>query len=326
MNQNIPDTQPQEIDLNQLTKKIGAGFNNVGYFIFNSIQFFLKHGIAIVLLLLLGLGVGFYLSSFQKKYEHKIIVLPNFNSTDFLYGKIEMLNVKIKDRDTVFLKSLGIKHPKSLKKILIEPIVDPYAFVKNSETNLELLKLIAEDGSMEKVIKDEMTSMKFEYHKILITTTEKIDREVMIGPIMDFLNKNAYFTLIQEKVVTNLKNKIINTEQTLKQVNGILDNFSKGENNSGGDSKLMYYNNENSQIDDILKTKNNLVNDLGYYKIELVNTQKIVKELSIISNVQRPRTIPVMLPTLFVGLYIFIVFFSAFYKRQKVRKQNELNA
>lgn len=325
MNQNVTDQQASEIDLSQLKQKIGKGFGNFGYFVYNAIQLLIKHGIAILLLLLLGLGAGYYLSTVQKKYNHKIIVLPNFGSTEYLYSKINLLDVKIKDNDTVFLKSIGIKYPKKLRKIEIKPIVDPYAFVKGNESNMELLKLIADDGSMEKVVKDEMTSMKYEYHQILFTTRDKVSRENMIDPIMNYLNDNTYFTLVQGKVVTNLKNKIISTEQTINQVNGILDNFSNGGKNNGGESKLMYYNNENSQIDDVLKTKNNLVNDLGYFKIELVNTEKIIKELSVIANVQREPSVPVVLPVLFVGIYIFIVFFIGFYKRQKARSLNELN-
>lgn len=326
MNQTVPENESAEIDLQQLTQKIGKGVSNFGYFIFNCFQFFIKHGIAILLLLILGLGAGYYLSSVQRKYDHKIIVLPNFNSSDYLYSKIDLLNIKIKDNDTVFLKSIGIKYPKKLRKIEIKPIIDPYAFVRGNESNMELLKLIAEDGSMEKVVNDEMTTMKYEYHQILFTTKDQITRENMIDPLMNYLNDNSYFTLIQAKVVANLKNKILYTEQTLNQVNGILDNFSNEGKNSGGDSKLMYYNNESSQIDDVLKTKASLVNDLGYYKLEEINTEKIIRELSIISNVQRAKSIPIMLPTLFIGLYLFIIFFSAFYKRQKIRKQNELNA
>lgn len=325
MNQNVQDNQPQEIDLNQLGQKIGDGFGNIGYFIFNCIQFFLKHGIAIVLLLILGLGVGYYLKSSQKKYDHNIIVLPNFNSTEYLYNKINLLNLKIIDNDTVFLKSIGIKNPKKLRKIEIEAIVDPYAFVRNNESNMKLLEMISEDGSMEKVVKDEMTAMKYEYHKIKFSTRDKISRENMIDPIMDYLNDNTYFTVVQGKIITNLKNRILYTEQTLNQVNAILDKYSS-EANSSNATQFTYYNNENSQIDDILKTKSNLVNDLGYYKIELINTQQIIKELSVISNMQRETTVPVVLPTLFVGLYIFIVFFFSFYKRQKTRKMNALNA
>lgn len=326
MNQQLPDKDLGEIDLNQLTQKIGKSIGNFGYFIFNSIQFFIKHGIAIVLLLILGLAAGFYLSSVQKKYDHKIIVLPNFNSTEYLYNKINLLNIKIEDKDTVFLKSIGIIYPEKLREIKIEAIIDPYDFVNGKESNMEMLKLIAEDGSMEKVVKDEMTSMKYEYHQILIISKDKINRENTIDPLMNYLNNNSYFTLIQKNAVENLKNKIKYTEQTLNQVNGILDNFSNGDNKYGADSKLMYYNNENSEIDNVLKTKSTLVSDLGYYKLELVNTEKIIRELSIVDNVQREATIPVMLPTLFVGLYIFIVFFIGFYKKQKTRQRSEITA
>lgn len=326
MNQQLPDKDLGEIDLNQLTQKIGKSIGNFGYFIFNSIQFFIKHGIAIVLLLILGLAAGFYLSSVQKKYDHKIIVLPNFNSTEYLYNKINLLNIKIEDRDTVFLKSIGIIYPEKLREIKIEAIIDPYDFVNGKESNMEMLKLIAEDGSMEKVVKDEMTSMKYEYHQILIISKDKINRENTIDPLMNYLNNNSYFTLIQKNAVENLKNKIKYTEQTLNQVNGILDNFSNGDNKYGADSKLMYYNNENSEIDNVLKTKSTLVSELGYYKLELVNTEKIIRELSIVDNVQREATIPVMLPTLFVGLYIFIVFFIGFYKKQKTRQRSEITA
>jgi hypothetical protein len=324
MNQNVPDRESSEIDLNQLGRKIGNLFNNFGYSVFNAIQFFIKHGIAIVLLFILGLGAGLYLNKYQKNYSHKIIVLPNFNSTEYLYSKINLLNVKIKENDTTFLKSIGIKDSRSLKKIEIKAIVDPYAFVKNNENNLEMLKLIAEDGSMEKVLEGDMTSMKYEYHQILFSTNDSITMENTINPIMNFLNNNDYFKVIQEKVIANIKNKITYTEQTLNQVNGILDNFSNGAKNNGTDSKLMYYNNENSQIDDILKTKNTLIIELGYFKIELINTQKIIKDLSIIQNVQKETSTPVILPGLFVGLYILVVLFVRFYKKQKLRRKNEI--
>lgn len=326
MNQNIQEQQSQEIDLNQISKKIGSGFNNLGYFFFNIIKFFFKHIVALILLLALGLAAGYYLNSVQKKYSHEIIVLPNFNSTRYLYSKVNLLNVKIKDGDTVFLESIGIKYPKKLKKIKIEAIIDPYEFVKNSESNMELLKMLADDGSMDKVVNDEMTSMKYEYHKIIFNTQDLINRENMIDPIMNYLNDNIYYTSVQSKVVTNLKNRIIFTEQTLNQINVILDDFGTRGKNNGGESKLMYYNNENSQLDDILKTKDNVVIQLGNYKIELINTQQIIKELSVAANIKKESSVPVMLPTLFVLLYIFIVSFVKFYKSQNARKMNELNA
>jgi hypothetical protein len=37
-------------------------------------------------------------------YDHEIIVMPNFGSTDYLYGKVALLNAKIKENDSLFYK------------------------------------------------------------------------------------------------------------------------------------------------------------------------------------------------------------------------------
>ena len=82
-------TENQEIDLSQISKKISKGFQNLGGFIFNCIHFFIKNAVIVILLFIIGAGLGFYLDKTQKSYNHEIIVIPNFGSTDYLYGKVE---------------------------------------------------------------------------------------------------------------------------------------------------------------------------------------------------------------------------------------------
>jgi hypothetical protein len=61
MNKNQPNNQEdQEIDLMQISKKIGSFFQNINTFLFNCIQFFVKNAIVISILLVIGVGVGFY--------------------------------------------------------------------------------------------------------------------------------------------------------------------------------------------------------------------------------------------------------------------------
>jgi hypothetical protein len=47
---------------------------------------------------------SFYLDKTQKKFDHQIIVTPNFKSTDYLYSKINLINSKIIERDIAFFK------------------------------------------------------------------------------------------------------------------------------------------------------------------------------------------------------------------------------
>ena len=99
----------QEIDLFQISKKIGSFFNGIKTWLFQAIQFFIRNRIIVSILLIIGIGLGVYLDQTQKNYEHQIIVEPNFKSTDYLYSKIDLLASKLAEGDTAFFKSIGIK-------------------------------------------------------------------------------------------------------------------------------------------------------------------------------------------------------------------------
>jgi hypothetical protein len=48
-----------------------------------------------------GVQLGYFFKS-RTAYDHEIIVMPNFGST--LYGKVALLNAKIKENDSLFYK------------------------------------------------------------------------------------------------------------------------------------------------------------------------------------------------------------------------------
>ena len=106
--QNYNDNQ--EIDLNQITKKIGSFFEGFFTSIFKGFLFIKKNSIVIIALVIVGLIAGFYLDKKIKEFDHQIIVSPNFSSTDYLYSKVQLINSKITERDTVFIRDVvGIK-------------------------------------------------------------------------------------------------------------------------------------------------------------------------------------------------------------------------
>ena len=309
------NSDDQEIDLSQISRKINQGFQNIGGFIFNCIQFFFKNAIIIAVLFIVGIGLGYFLDSNKKSYDHQIIVIPNFNSTDYLYSKINLINSKIKERDTVFLKNLGFTNPKSISKIEIEPIIDPYNFVRDRAENFELVKLMSEDGNAEKVLKDRMTSKNYMYHTISFSTKGKATDKNTIQPLLASLNDNAYIKIIQKNVLENVKLKMQYNEQTLNQINGLLDRFSS----EGSKSNNLVYYNENTEVDEVLKTKDELIREQGNRRIELVNYDKIVKDISVISNIEKSSSSKLILPVLLIFLFICGKLFFGFYKSQSVR-------
>lgn len=303
----------QQIDLSQISRKITRGIQN---FVFNCFRFIIKNAIVMALLFIIGCVLGYFLDNSQKSYNHEIIVIPNFRSTDYLYSKIEMINSKIKERDTVFLKDLGFKYPKNISKIEIEPIIDPYNFIKDSEENFELLKLMAEDGSADKVIKDKITSKNYSFHTISFSTKGKATKSNTIDPLMACLNDNEYLKVLQENAIANVKSKMLYNDQTLNQINGILNSFSNEVNGKGASKANLVYYNENTQLNEVLQTKNYLVNEQGNKKIELINYEKIIKDISVISNIEKSSSSKFIFPLLLVFIFIVGKLFFSFYKKQ----------
>lgn len=130
------NSQDQEIDLGQVFKKIGNFFKSLIDKLFDVILFIKKNIIILAILFIIGAAIGFYLDKTNKRYNNEVIVAPNFSSVDYLYSKIELLEAKRKENDTVFFKELGFKNVKELGLIKIEPVLDVFSSSIKNQTTL----------------------------------------------------------------------------------------------------------------------------------------------------------------------------------------------
>ena len=321
MSTKVPqNNDEQEIDLIQISKKINDFFERINRSIFRGIQFFVRNWIIILILVIVGFGFGLFLDKTQKQYESEIIVRPNFESVDYLYSKIDLLNSKVKENDTVFLKSIGIMNSLEIKKIELEPIIDIYKFIDNNEQNLELLKLMAEYGDLKTVVKETTTSKNYLFHNITISTNTKENSNSYVQAVLKYLNISSYYKEVQKIRIENIKQKIKENIIIIAQIDGILNEFSNTSSNLKKSDKLVYYN-ENTQLNDIIKTKETLGKEIGNLKFELLNSDKIIKENSVVLNVQKDRTLnnkfKFIFPLLFIIGFSMITFYIKFYKSQK---------
>ena len=323
----------QEIDLSQISKKIGVFFENIPTAIFRIFLFFKRNIVWVGILIVLGFGIGIYVDETSKVYENKIIVCPNFGSTDYLYEKIKLINSKIEDKDTVFLKNeIGLKDTKKIIKIEVLPILDVYKFFLDKDQdkiqdqgqvyNFELFKLMAEDGDIEKIINESITSKNYPYHLINFVIIGETSREKTINPLLKYLNNSEYYTVIQKQFIDNVKNKIVENDSIISQINTILNTFSKTSTGSYKSDKLVYYN-ENYQLGDMLKTKNNLVNEKGMRRLDLINLDKIIKENSCTLNITNKDSVEgnlkIILPIFFILTFVLVRFLNSFYRREMAK-------
>ncbi len=335
MSANTPNNQDQEIDLSLLTKKIAGLFESFLSFIFNCILYVKKNIIILVLLFVVGAVLGYLSDDSNNKYENDIIVTPNFGSIDYVYDKVGLLNAKIKQNDSTFLKSIGILEPKKVTSIEIEPIIDIYNFVNNNSAtsannaqnsqNFELVKLLSEDGDIKKVIKDELTSKNYSQHTIHISTRGLVSNKNTIDPILLYLNKSDFYEKYQKTYVDNINNKMKQNDVIISQIDGVLNQFSSNTANNQKSEKLVYYN-ENTQLNDIINTKNTLINENGYQRSQLVSLDKIVKEKSRIINIKNTKglgnKLTLILPLLFILVFVCYKFFKSFYRKQSAKFSN----
>ena len=147
-----PTQHEDDINLSQLATGVSTLFQRLKTGIFNSIRFFVNHKWILSVLLIGGFATGLFIETVKTSYDHYIVVEPNFGSTDYLYAKVDEINAKIKEQDTVYLKSMGISNPKDIFKIEVKPVIDVYRFVNRNEQNFELLKLMSDDSDI-KIIK-----------------------------------------------------------------------------------------------------------------------------------------------------------------------------
>jgi len=324
MSTKVPqNSTDQEIDIFDITKSINGFVDKTNVFIFRSIQLFVRNWILVLILLGLGFGIGYYLDVSKKSYDNKIIVTPNFGSVDYLYSQIDLIEAKIISGDTLFLKDVvGISHPKAIKKIDIKPISDAFKFVEDKEQNFELLKLMADDGDINKVLVDNITSKNYTLHTISFTTNKIINEKEFVSQLLKYLNNSEYFNSVQKTGYKNLEQLIAQNDTIIAQIDNVLNGFSKNVKSTSKNDKLVYYN-ENTQLNDIIKTKQYLATEQGKNRLKLISSDRTIKEISSTLNIKNTQSLngklKFILPILFVFIFVFIYLFKGFYRKQSQR-------
>jgi hypothetical protein len=312
------NSQEQEIDLSQIGNSISKGFQKAVNRCFDLLFFIQKKLLIVVVLLFIGGGLGFYLDK-EPNYTNDILVIPNFGSNEYLYDKIDLITLKLKENDEAFFTKIGIKNIKDFISIEIQPVNGIYNFI-NSETqknNFELIKLMAEAGDVEKIIQDQTTSKNYYLHSINIKTAIAFQQKDLIDPILNFLQQSEYFIKLQKIQLNNLEEKLIANKSLITQIDQIV--LSLSQNKTGSSVSIS----ENTGLSDLIQKKDNLILENQKLATNRLEFDKIIKDQDIVSNQMNTsganNKLKFILPLLFVLLYLLGYWFSKVYKKQKQR-------
>jgi hypothetical protein len=314
------NSQDQEIDLGQIGTGIKNFFNGIVNSIFDFIFFVKKKIVIIGLLFVVGVVLAFLLDT--KIYNHEISVIPNFGSNEYLYQKIEQIDTKLREEDDSFFKELGIKNPKDVVGIEIEAYPAIYNFVNNKEqgNNFELIKLMAEDGDIDKIMQGEITSKNYYHHKISIKTKGKLKKEEFITPVLNYLNANPYFEIQQKVYQKNLADKIALNDSLVKQIDNLIVLLSS--NNSSGTISIS----EKNSIPELVEKKDRLISEKQYLLTNVNIFDKIIKEESSIINIRDYKPLllnnKILFPVILILMYLILYSLLNTYKNQETRIKN----
>lgn len=317
------NSQDQEIDLGQVFSKIGKFFKKIVDSTFDAVLFVRKNIIILTILFIIGASLGFYLDKTDKTYNNEIIVTPNFGSVDYLYSKIALLEAKKKENDTVFFSNLGFKNIKEFGKIEIEPVIDVFKFVDKKPDNFDLIKLMAEDGDLDKIIENEITSKNYPFHLIKFSTSKKTDSNKTVNPLLNYLNDSEYFKAIQKQYLENENIKMKANDSIIKQIDKLVEGFSKSVA-SGSKTDKMVYISDNNQLNEIINTKNGLIDEQGALRLNLISNDKVIKEISTNINGLNTEGIngkrKLIFPIVLVFVFVVSKLFLSFYKHQLAKR------
>jgi len=319
-----------EVDLFQLLNKLKGVVNSWIVSLFKAIDFIYKSKYIILILVIIGVGLGFFSQKSSKPDQlATALIRINFDSVDYVYTEIELLNGKLKEKDSLFFMKNGFRGDTlEMKEIEIRPIINLKDILEKYELNdrkLEgLLKNLDFDEDDLKLY--ETFNSEYKYHILDITLSHVANKQT-INKTINYLNDNELLQQIKKSVIKDINNQIENNTKSISQINHVIDTYQTNES-LASPSDQIYVVDKNFSMHVLFEKKIELqtINEslkkfLVYSKdiVVLVNKPNIIVEkTSILGNKL------ISYPILLVLVFLLLAFFRyVFMKLKKIAKETK---
>tara|TARA_R110002051_G_scaffold272077_2_gene332599 strand:- start:17211 stop:18206 length:996 start_codon:yes stop_codon:yes gene_type:complete len=311
-----PTTQnsSDEIDLGQLFKLIGRGFNAIFRWFLRVFLYFKKNFLILIGLVVVGLAIGYGLNKIiSKKFKTEVIVKPQIESKNYLYDVVNEIQSNIKSKDTLFFKSIGVDNI-DFEGLNIE--ISRVAEVGNSESDLkylELLQSFENTDAIADIVRAELQNKSSFNHRITFYYKNADFGREFAQNILNYINTNTYFNGLLEVHKSNAKARIVEDEKLLAQVDQIITNYTTGlasKGNTSSNERIVLDNQEQVNIADIFEYKTGLIRDIETKKLELEERKEPVSVI----NLGQPQVEHksffgksiVLIPIIFVSVFFIL--------------------
>jgi uncharacterized membrane protein len=300
MNNNQPHNQSQEIDLSNIQGSIFSFFRGIEKAIYATLRFVLRNIILLVILLGIGLAIGYYLDNKKfNSYKHEVIVIPNIENKSYLYKAVENFRFMPKDDSIVYVS--------------VEPLIDVNHFVSRGN-GLEIAKYLSENNiQIDDHKKGNQTELMYKYHLITIYTAVPDTDGAIVSSYINSLATDDFLVENFKVNNENVKFQLREYEESVEDINRIFKKL--GEDTAISEIKIGI----DSQSDDLLQEKKSLISDINRLKNRQVEETSVIKEVSRFSNIQEKSTLFTFgIPFLLIGIFLVIVWLRRVHKKYQL--------
>jgi len=282
MTKNNNNETNEEMDIVQLIKKISNLFLNLTLIAFRSIKELFINWKTISIIIVFGAALGFITENIiedDSTKEASVLLKINFDAGNYVYDAVSLINQKIESEDEDFFSNdMELSDEEKIAEISIKPIVDLKDILK-SEINANEIRALFENLEFEdNIAMTEGFKSDYEYHVLSLDISSKASTS-SLKKIIQYFNENPLFLGLKERRQQSISSSILNNENTIKQINKLIDKHSS-TNDFEKSSAQLYIDNKTYLPNELIKIKI----ELEEQNEELKNERILSKETVMVIN------------------------------------------
>jgi hypothetical protein len=247
----------EEMDLILLFNKAGTLFLKIILFFFRGIKEIVLVWKKLAAVIILGAVLGYITENITDKTSSKeasILLRINFDAGNFVYDAINLINQKIETKDEQFFTSdLKFNEDEVLQEISIKPIIDLKDILKDEIEANEIRTLFENLEFEDNLAMTEGFRSDYEYHVLTLDISSSASSS-SIKKIIDYFNTNPLFIDLKERQLQSISTTIFNNEQTIRQIDKLIEKDSSADNFKKSTSQL-YIDNKTYLPNELIKIK-----------------------------------------------------------------------
>jgi hypothetical protein len=316
MSEQTSQNASDEIDLGVVFEKIKSFFKSILVGIIQIFQFFWKHKIRLLILLFISISLQYALyTQSEKVYTNEYLLRTNYGSTEYVYSKVNSINLKLEADDSLYIKDIFGEHYNKVKEIEVVPVIDVYGLVNKSEQNKETFELLLDEFGDISFLSDEININEYATHKIKIYIEGQAYNEKISNRLYDHLASNLYYNELKTAALESYKEQLEQSKTIRTQIDSILKD-QKGNTLPKLDNNAINFSGS-QDLNELLSRKQALLTNELSIRNRLSSNDEVLKIIDSSFGVfsEERNQSYFIIPSIILGIYFLFFFFRYLSRR-----------